>query len=342
MSHGISSPSQENRSPDHPLPLVSAKVVNKQEMAFTSDTALKDLKASQNEVEFLNDELFRTSEQAEVDFRRLEHLRNVYETALEAQADTIFRLRNDLSSLQEDSQKQKASQDKISKELDKLKDRNNTQEAKETEVPKLDTVQLWLEQLAAKRLKSLEDEAASNFGKSKSRHPSSEIASQQKPVNPWVAQAKSLEDEAASNAGKSKRRHSSSETAFQQEPVHPWLAQKIAEERESLEDEATSNVGKRKPRHSSPETAFQQELSKRRKMTEERESLEDEATSNVGKRKPRHSSPETAFQQELSKRRKMATVAEAKAAAQRVTVFWKPPPRVTGFWKPSPEDDEQS
>ncbi len=63
MSHGISSPSQENRSPDHPLPLVSAKVVNKQEMAFTSDTALKDLKASRNEVEFLNED----SHAAEVD-----------------------------------------------------------------------------------------------------------------------------------------------------------------------------------------------------------------------------------------------------------------------------------
>jgi hypothetical protein len=235
MSHGASfSPSQENRSSDHPLPLVSINVVNKQEMAFTSDTALKDLKASQNEVEFLNDELFRTSEQAEVDFRRLDNLRNVYENALEVQADKIFRLRNDLSSLQEDSQKQKASQDEISKELRKLKTRNDS-------LQKLNGTLQKRNHSLQDRNRSLEDNerlkgtggllpgrlsspVGNNLeqfrvrqlpwdaaGQREDQESRIDTASQQKPVHPWVAQLKSLEDRAAgkkdraaSHAGKSK------------------------------------------------------------------------------------------------------------------------------------------
>jgi len=203
MSHGISSSSQENRSPDHPLPSVSTGVVNEQEMTFTLDTALKALEASQNEIGFLNDELSCISEQAEVDFRRLEDLRNVYENALEVQADTIYRLRYDLSSLQEDSQKQKASQNKIPKELGKLKDRNNTLQQRNDSLQKRNGSLQKLNGYLQKRNDSLQDR----------NHSKAELERESK-----ARGQASLEDEAASNVGKRKRRHPSPETAFQQEP----------------------------------------------------------------------------------------------------------------------------
>lgn len=226
MSHGASSsPSQENRSSDHPLPLVSTDVVNEQEIAVTSDTALKALEASQNEVEFLNDELFRIFEQAEVDFRRLDDLRNVYENALEVQADKIFRLRNHLSSLQEDSQKQKVSQDEISNELRKLKTRNESLQKLNGTLQKRNhslqdrnrslednerlkgTGELLPGRLPSPVGNNLERWYAANaisYGQHEDQESRIDTASQQKPVHPWVAQLKSLEDRAASRAGKSK------------------------------------------------------------------------------------------------------------------------------------------
>jgi hypothetical protein len=157
MSHGASSsPSQENRSFDHPLPLVSAKVVNEQEMTFTLDTALRALEASQKHVGFLSNELIYATEQAELYsrgaeplIRRLRNFANVCEKALEVGqkrvelledelADILgqverqrngenitIRPRDDASKFHKEIKSRKALHDKVSKELRQSNGRNN-------------------------------------------------------------------------------------------------------------------------------------------------------------------------------------------------------------------------
>jgi hypothetical protein len=157
MSHGTSSsPSQENRSFDHPLPLVSTEVVNEQEIAFTLDTALRALEASQKHVGFLSNELIYATEQAELYsrgaepfIRRQKKFANVYEKALEVGqkrvelledelADILdqverhrksenitIRPRDDASNLHKEIKNRKALYDKVLKEFRQSKERNN-------------------------------------------------------------------------------------------------------------------------------------------------------------------------------------------------------------------------
>lgn len=343
------SPSQENRSSHHPLPLVPTKVANEQEMALTLDTALKALEASQNEVGFLNKELSCAIQQAELDFRRLEDFRNVYDDAFGASADTNSRLRDDISSLQEKSEKQKASHDKVSKELRRLKDRNNTLQQRNNSLQKrngsLQEQNGFLRE-ENRRLGQLRDGV----------RPSSPVTDEPEQFNNEATQRDAAN--AVNYAQYEEQESKVATTVAETEDVPSSdFFRAISEAYRKLRstEEYKRLSGEERMEQDRPMFEAKVAELKRRNRAREQARLENEAGPNAGKNKRRHPSPETASQQKPAKRRTVTTVAETEALPLE-SLPWaslhgsNPSPRkylplpeqVVGFWRPRPDSTQDS